>query len=899
MAVAKLVVDVNANLGNLFRELDRATGQIQRFASGLKSIGTAMTVGLTLPIAGLGVAVGQAAADFDSLKRGLVAVAGSSAAAEEQLKRLEDVAKLPGLGFREAIQGSVRLQAVGINVATAERSLRAFGNAVALTGGGKAELDRITVQLGQLAAKGKVLGQDLRPIIEAAPAVGQALRKAFGTVNAEDIQKLGLSSQEFLNRLLTALEGLPKVSGGVKNSFENLTDSLYRAKVAIGNQLLPVIVPLVDGLTHMLEGARNISPETVRWSIAIGAVVAVAGPLLLLVGQLTAAVTALAAALGVAGLAGTIATGGILLLLGALSAVLVKNKLDALSAAAAADSYRASLVGLSRSQILALLIQQQTNLMDLHASERALMASGRGFTRGIESEGIANAFKRGGFFSALNPRVVPFVRETGELRALGAEANATGRRISDLKKSLDLLNQPASAAAPAAMPAGRQRADRLAGLIDNLTDRLRELATLQKFGVPSLDLLPDNIQEQVRLVDRLGSEFDTLQDGLRRFQQAGRTPPQQLTWGIDVLRSQLRAARVELKTLADEFQLKARVGFVNGGDMGRLTPSGRRLIPGIENIELPLRDQNRLAGGPVTKTAGALASMVALVKAGETAAAASLGLSMALGGLREVVTQVGRSIGEFGKSQLRNAISGVEAMAGQFTPAGLAAYALSQAMEALRPVLEAVLVPVKIFGEIIAISVTPVLRLLFPVLKALAIILSYVQEAFDRVIGVLLKGIGWFVRAIGKIVNFLDPFGNPGNGLVKLGNSLRDSANSFFGAADEIKKKRKELQGLGFDDALGKTTDSLNRLSESVLNAVQGFKVAKFRFEATDASIPKDASPRSSSLAAPVFAPQIREVHIHAAEGQSVHELWQELKAEIRKEARSVPSMQPFAASLG
>jgi tape measure domain-containing protein len=143
----------------------------------------------------------KSAADFDALKRGLAAISGSSEEAERQFVRLREVAKLPGLGFREAIQGSLRLQAVGFSATQSERALKAFGNAVAFTGGGKSELERITVQLGQMAGKSKVLSQDLRPIIESAPAVGKALKEAFGTVDTEQLQELGLTNAQFLEMI--------------------------------------------------------------------------------------------------------------------------------------------------------------------------------------------------------------------------------------------------------------------------------------------------------------------------------------------------------------------------------------------------------------------------------------------------------------------------------------------------------------------------------------------------------------------------------------------------------------------------------------------------------------------------------------------------------------------------
>jgi tape measure domain-containing protein len=885
LAIAKLVIEVNADLKNLQRDLDRATGAIRRMAGEMRSAGTALTLGITLPIAGLAVAVGKAAADMDSLRRGLTAVAGSSKAAQEQLVRLEDVAKLPGLGFREAIQGSIRLQAVGLNVGLAERSLRSFGNAVALTGGGKAELDRITVQLGQLAAKGKVLSTDLRPIIESAPAVGQALRQAFGTIEPEQIQKLHLTSEQFLTRLLDQLDKLPRVSTGVKNSFENLTDSIFRAKVAIGDQLLPVIVPLVDSLTRTLEKVRTLDPNTVRWGIAIAGVAFVMGPLVFIVGQLTAAVTALTVALGIAGLAGTIATGGVLLVLGGLSAWFLKNKLDALAAAGAADTYRASLAGLSRQELESARTHVTLDLMQIRSAQAAMRAAGtdRHVVR-ADAGPLFGSGTRIGFGTSRRARV-----DTPDMARLGHAANDAVAKVHALDAAVAGLNARVNATPP--LPPSGAGTDKLAGLIDGLTDRLRELHSLQMFDVPSANLLPDNIAEQLRLVGSLADELDTLQDGLKRFQAAGRVPPAGLQWGITELDLQLRSAQATLDALAIKWD----------NVQNRMLARTNIQLPRVAIGELPGLDRNRLASGNLLGARDDPGSARASLQAGQVAVAASQALSAAFGGLREVVTQSGRAVKEFGASQLRNAISGLAGMAAQLTPAGLAAVALSSAMEALRPALDAVLLPVKMFGEIIAIGVTPVLRLLFPILKALAIVLSYVQEAFDRVIGTLLKGIGWFVRAIGKVINFLDPFGNPGNGLVKLGNGLRDSAQGFFDAADEIKKKRKELQGLTFDGALDKATDSVNRLTEAVLNTVQGFKVARYRFlaaEMGDASFTAPTASQSANVGAGGGL-TIHNLNLQAAPGEDAYDFWQRVKAVIVQEARHVPSMRPLAAQLG
>nr|GFD31026.1 hypothetical protein [Tanacetum cinerariifolium] len=127
----------------------------------------------------------QAISAADLGKQGITGLAGMQLAAQQagdRLKELEVIAKAPGIGFEQAVQGDIRLRAVGISATH--------------------EFDRVTTQLAQLSAKGKVLSQDLRPIIEAAPAVSQALLKLYGTIDSESISasltKQGKSSQDFI-----------------------------------------------------------------------------------------------------------------------------------------------------------------------------------------------------------------------------------------------------------------------------------------------------------------------------------------------------------------------------------------------------------------------------------------------------------------------------------------------------------------------------------------------------------------------------------------------------------------------------------------------------------------------------------------------------------------------------
>ena len=348
----RAISDANRSLNSISKEVykvERSMRGLSRMGDQLRSLGRGLTIGLSAPLAALGAVAVKNAADLDSLTRALDAVTGSSAETARELASLREAAKQPGLGFQEAIQGSVQLQSVGYSAAFAERALKEFGNAIALTGGGREELQQVTIQLGQMAAAGKLLTRDIRPIITQAPAVAQAMKKAFGTVDAEQINKLGYSSDQFLTKLLDQMGELPRVSGGIKNALENLQTSIFTTSGAIGKQLVPAVTLAVGKIETMLTALSDANGETLRWGLAIGAVVATVGPVTLAVGALARAVVALSAAFSVG--AGPI--GLAVLGLGALSAVFVKSKLDALEAAGALDRFKAAVGGLNKAGLQA------------------------------------------------------------------------------------------------------------------------------------------------------------------------------------------------------------------------------------------------------------------------------------------------------------------------------------------------------------------------------------------------------------------------------------------------------------------------------------------------------------------------------------------------------------------
>ena len=287
--------------------LDAFEKRLGQTSGRVNDLAHAMTAFVTGPLLALGAGAVKSAMELDSLKRGLTAVAGSSQQAEIQMARLREVAKLPGLGFKEAVQGSVNLQAAGFSALQAEKSLMAFGNALGTVGKGKADLSGVILALSQIQTKGKVAAQEINQLSERVPQIRRVMLQAFGTADTEVLQKMGISSEKFIGKVTEELGKLPQVTGGIQNAFENAQDTINTALVRIGDVLARNLQrPLENVLTVIDRGTavfEKLPPVLQNSIVGFAGVAAAIGPLLLVGGQLATAFSALAptfAALGVA-----------------------------------------------------------------------------------------------------------------------------------------------------------------------------------------------------------------------------------------------------------------------------------------------------------------------------------------------------------------------------------------------------------------------------------------------------------------------------------------------------------------------------------------------------------------------------------------------------------------------
>ncbi len=270
------MADADATIGWDNRDFKRgareATKTLNKFEGGFsksfKSIGK--LAGPALAVGGLakwGSAIFEGTLRLEELTVSLKTVSDGTESLDDQLNALRKTARLPGLGFEEAIEGSVRLQAAGLSAQQSREAIEQFGNALAAAGKGKADLDGVILALTQIAAKGKISAEEVNQIAERVPQIRAVMKEAFGTAVAEDIQKLGVSAEEFISKTIDALGGLERAGSTARNELENAKDSANQLNQALGEKL--GVASLTGGLAEFFgfgiqaiaDGIRNSDAE--------------------------------------------------------------------------------------------------------------------------------------------------------------------------------------------------------------------------------------------------------------------------------------------------------------------------------------------------------------------------------------------------------------------------------------------------------------------------------------------------------------------------------------------------------------------------------------------------------------------------------------------------------------
>ena len=268
--VANVAINVDSrNAVTQLRQVQTQATATQRAFGALQSaivgIGVASIAAQTL----------KAAASFNDLQTRLKLLTSEYGEYTQAQQFAAKAAKQFGLSNREAATGVAdiygRLRPLGVSLKDIQSTFNGFNTIARLSGVSAEGASAAFLQLGQALGSGRLQGDEFRSIAEQVPGLLVAVSKETG-IAAKDLKQFASDGKLSADIVINALkriesEGAGKIAALVQNSdtqkFKDLQNAVDDLSVAVGNELLPVVTPLIKDLTSLV-GTIAALPDPVK-----------------------------------------------------------------------------------------------------------------------------------------------------------------------------------------------------------------------------------------------------------------------------------------------------------------------------------------------------------------------------------------------------------------------------------------------------------------------------------------------------------------------------------------------------------------------------------------------------------------------------------------------------------
>lgn len=223
-------------------------------------------------------------AQIEKYTTGLTNMLGSAEAAQQAMENIqEDAAKTP-FNVDSLVSANQYLISAGENAGYARKTIMALGDAVAATGGGSDELNRMAQNLQQIANTGKATAVDIKQFAYAGINIYQVLADYTGK-SVQEVQNMTISYDLLSQALIAASEEGGRYYGAMETQSQTmngrmstLQDNVKQLAGLLTGNLSSGVGVVIGNLNDMLVAAQE-AYKTDGWIGLAGAITGLSGPI--------------------------------------------------------------------------------------------------------------------------------------------------------------------------------------------------------------------------------------------------------------------------------------------------------------------------------------------------------------------------------------------------------------------------------------------------------------------------------------------------------------------------------------------------------------------------------------------------------------------------------------------
>lgn len=263
--VGSVKAKVEADITNFQQGMREAKAEVSGFQTGLSNAGSALAsfgkqaaVFTGIAAAGIGVVAKKAldmAGQFEQSEIAFTTLLKDRGKALAAIKEIEEEAKKTPYNLPDLIKANQLLISAGVNTKDARDDIRSLGNAIAATGGGTAELNRLAVNLQQIKAVGKASALDIKQFAFAGINIYKLLADSTGKT-VEQVKEMDVSYEMLTDSLDKASAAGGMFEGAMDAQSKSLQGVVSNIQDVIGITLKDIAVQsgLFDAIKNGAKG---------------------------------------------------------------------------------------------------------------------------------------------------------------------------------------------------------------------------------------------------------------------------------------------------------------------------------------------------------------------------------------------------------------------------------------------------------------------------------------------------------------------------------------------------------------------------------------------------------------------------------------------------------------------
>lgn len=269
--------------------LSTLSNSAAQFGAAMKDIGQKLTLGLTLPIAGLGAASIKMASDMVETKSKVQVVFGemSDAVTEWSVNSSNSMQ----LSRQEALEAASTFGNLFVAMKVGQKDAAEMSMSLVQLAGDLGSINNIDPSLVLIKLKSGIVGEteavrDLGIDLRATTVEAKAMEMGFQKVNDQFAQGDLIAARYalILEQTKVAQGDIARTGGELSGQLRTLHANWKDVLAVLGQSLLPIAKKVVTVLNEWLEKFKNLSPAQQKLIIYVGLFLAVLGPLMIALG---------------------------------------------------------------------------------------------------------------------------------------------------------------------------------------------------------------------------------------------------------------------------------------------------------------------------------------------------------------------------------------------------------------------------------------------------------------------------------------------------------------------------------------------------------------------------------------------------------------------------------------